>query len=128
MTTESTVQIIHKNIMSPEPSKAKKDYNHQLLDKVIHARIRFAALAYLLSVSDAASFVEIRDSIRATDGNLSIHLRKLEAAGYVECLKSFESRKPLTSYRVTDKGREAFARHLRNVGLFCEDMPDLQMA
>lgn len=109
--------------MSQEPSKDKKDYNHQLLDKVIHARIRFAALAYLMSVSEA-SFVDIRDSIRATDGNLSIHLRKLEAAGYVECAKSFESRKPLTSYRVTGKGREAFFSHLRNVGLFCEDMPD----
>jgi len=113
--------------MSPEPSKDKKDYNHQLLDKVIHARIRFAALAYLLNVSEA-SFVEIRDSIRATDGNLSIHLRKLEAAGYVECMKSFESRKPLTSYRVTDQGRDAFARYLRHVEMFCEDMPGLQTA
>jgi DNA-binding MarR family transcriptional regulator len=111
--------------MSPEPSKDKKDYNHQLLDKVIHARIRFAALAYLLSVRES-SFVEIRDSIRATDGNLSIHLRKLEAAGYVECSKSFESRKPLTNYRVTDKGREAFSLHLRNVGMFCDEMPGLQ--
>ncbi|NTW53372.1 MAG: transcriptional regulator [Chlorobaculum sp.] len=111
--------------MSPEPLKDKKDYNHQLLDKVIQARIRFAALAYLLSVTEA-SFVEIRDSIRATDGNLSIHLRKLETAGYVECIKSFESRKPLSNYRVTDKGREAFAEYLRNVGKFCDDMPDLQ--
>ena len=111
--------------MSPEPSKDKKDYDHQLLDKVIHARIRFAALAYLLSVSEA-SFVDVRDSIRATDGNLSIHLRKLEAAGYVECIKSFESRKPLTNYRVTDKGREAFDKYLKNVGKFCEDMPGLQ--
>ncbi|MGC8775046.1 MAG: winged helix-turn-helix domain-containing protein [Chlorobaculum sp.] len=112
--------------MSLEPSKDKKDYNHQLLDKVIHARIRFAALAYLMSVPEA-SFVDIRDSIRATDGNLSIHLRKLEAARYVECMKSFESRKPLTNYRMTIEGREAFARYLRNVEKFCEDMPDLQV-
>lgn len=111
--------------MTMEPTKNKKDYNHQLLDKVIHARIRFAALAYLMSVPEA-SFVDIRDSIRATDGNLSIHLRKLEAARYVECMKSFENRKPLTNYRVTVKGREAFAQYLRNVGKFCEDMPDLQ--
>lgn len=112
---------------APEPSTEKKDFNHQLLDKVIHARIRFAALAYLLSV-DEASFVELRDSIKATDGNLSIHLRKLEAAGYVECMKSFESRKPLTSYRVTDKGRDAFQRHRRHVDMFCEDKSGLQMA
>jgi DNA-binding MarR family transcriptional regulator len=113
--------------MPPEPSKDKKDYNHQLLDKVIHARIRFAALAYLLSVREA-SFVELRDSIKATDGNLSIHLRKLEAAGYVECMKSFESRKPLTSYRVTDKGRDAFISHRRHVEMFCDDMNGLQLA
>jgi DNA-binding MarR family transcriptional regulator len=106
--------------MSQEPSKDKKDYNHQLLDKVIHARIRFAAMAYLLSVSEA-SFMEIRDCIRATDGNLSIHLRKLESAGYVECSKCFESRKPMSTYRVTEKGRDAFSLHLRNVGMFCED-------
>ncbi len=108
--------------MTPEPSTDKKDFNHQLLDKVIHARIRFAALAYLLSVPEA-SFVELRDSIRATDGNLSIHLRKLEAAGYVECMKSFESRKPLTSYRITAQGRDAFMRHRRHIDMFCDEMP-----
>jgi DNA-binding MarR family transcriptional regulator len=113
--------------MGPEPTREKKDFNHQLLDKVIHARIRFAALAYLLSVPEA-SFVELRDSIKATDGNLSIHLRKLEAAGYVECIKSFESRKPLTNYRITDRGREAFTLHRRNVDMFCDHMPDFQMA
>ncbi|HWR00745.1 MAG TPA: transcriptional regulator [Chlorobaculum sp.] len=113
--------------MSQEPSKDKKDYNHQLLDKIIHARIRFAALAYLLSVREA-SFVELRDSIKATDGNLSIHLRKLEAAGYVECIKSFESRKPLTSYRVTETGRDAFVRHRRHFDMFCEDLSGLSMA
>ena len=113
--------------MPQEPSKDKKDYNHQLLDKIIHARIRFAALAYLMSVREA-SFVELRDSIKATDGNLSIHLRKLEAAGYVECIKSFESRKPLTSYRVTDTGRDAFVRHRRHFDMFCEDLSGLQVA
>lgn len=112
--------------MSSEPSKEKKDYNHQLLDKVIQSRIRFAALAYLLSVKDA-SFVELRDSIKATDGNLSIHLRKLEAAGYVECLKSFESRKPLTNYRATDKGRDAFMRHRQHIDMFCKDTVRYQM-
>ncbi|NTW46927.1 MAG: transcriptional regulator [Chlorobaculum sp.] len=111
--------------MTLEPTKNKKDYDHQLLDKVIHARIRFAALAYLLSETEA-SFVDIRDSIKATDGNLSIHLRKLEAAGYVECIKSFESRKPLSNYRVTEKGRDAFSHYLANMEKFCDDMPGLQ--
>ena len=113
--------------MSVELTKNKKDYNHQLLDKVIYARIRFAALAYLMSVSEA-SFVEIRDSIKATDGNLSIHLRKLEAAGYIECNKTFENRKPLTKFRITDKGREAFTQHFHNMELFCGGRSGLQMA
>jgi DNA-binding MarR family transcriptional regulator len=109
------------NIMTEGPSQAQKDYNHQLLDKVIHARIRFAALAYLLSVGEA-SFVELRDSINATDGNLSIHLRKLEAAGYIECIKQFQCRKPLTNYRVTELGREAFVRHRQHIDMFYTDM------
>jgi len=111
---------------SNEPA-ARKDYNHQLLDKVIHAPIRFAALTYLLSTGES-SFTELRDNIRATDGNLSIHLRKLEAAGYVECVKRFECRKPLTVYKVTEKGREAFLRHRQHIDTICDDLFRFQSA
>jgi DNA-binding MarR family transcriptional regulator len=113
--------------MSQKQTKEKRDYNHQLLDKVIHARIRFAALAYLLSVEEA-SFVELRDNINATDGNLSIHLRKLESAGYVECIKRFHCRKPLTNYRVTEEGREALMRYRQHIDGFYDDMLGFQMA
>ena len=110
--------------MSELPSPCKKDYNHELLDKVIHARIRFAVLAYLLSVEES-SFVELRQSVNATDGNLSIHLRKLEAAGYVECVKRFHCRKPLSNYRLTEKGREAFLQYRRHIDGFYEAVPVL---
>lgn len=100
---------------------AKKEsdlsYDHQLLDKVIHARIRFAALAYLHAVNQA-SFVEIRDQIRATDGNLSVHMRKLESAGYISCDKEFQARKPQTIYSISPLGREAFSRYRNHLSSF----------
>ncbi|KUL20461.1 winged helix-turn-helix domain-containing protein [Chlorobium limicola] len=92
-------------------------YDHQQLDKVIHARIRFAALAYLYSASQA-SFVEIREQIRATDGNLSVHMRKLEVAGYISCDKEFLARKPQTLYSITPVGKEAFLRYRGHLGSF----------
>ncbi|ACD90473.1 MAG: transcriptional regulator [Chlorobium limicola] len=92
-------------------------YDHQLLDKVIHARIRFAALAYLYSANQA-SFVEIREQIRATDGNLSVHMRKLEVAGYISCDKEFLARKPQTIYSITPVGKEAFLRYREHLGSF----------
>ncbi|NTW63628.1 MAG: PAS domain S-box protein [Chlorobiaceae bacterium] len=86
------------------------EFDHQLLDKVIHSRIRLAALSYLNTVR-RSGFVEIRDKIKATDGNLSIHMRLLESAGYICCDKEFLARKPQTIYSITEKGRDAFNRY-----------------
>jgi DNA-binding MarR family transcriptional regulator len=93
------------------------DFNYKLLDKTIHSRIRFAALAYLQSV-EKASFVDVRDRINATDGNLSVHMRKLESAGYVSCDKGFELRKPQTCYSITDEGLKALLEYRESVGKF----------
>ncbi|ABB23814.1 winged helix-turn-helix domain-containing protein [Pelodictyon luteolum] len=101
---------------APE-EQAVADFNHQRLDKHIHARIRFAALSYLLAVGKA-SFVEIRDCINATDGNLSVHMRKLESAGYISCDKGFQLRKPHTIYSITGEGREAFLKYRRDIRSF----------
>ncbi|NTV92360.1 MAG: transcriptional regulator, partial [Chlorobiaceae bacterium] len=79
-----------------------------------HSRIRFAALSYLFVVNQAF-FVEIRNRIKATDGNLSIHMRMLEAARYISCDKEFQSRKPQTIYRITPQGRDAFIRYSKIV-------------
>ena len=98
-------------------TSSHKDFNYKQLDKVIHSRIRFAALCYL-DETEQASFIEIRDSIRATDGNLSVHLRKLEEAGYVYCDKTYSKRVPLSLYQITMKGREAFVRYREQVGHF----------
>jgi DNA-binding MarR family transcriptional regulator len=81
------------------------------LDDVIHGRLRLGVMAYLAD-AEVADFTELKAALDATQGNLSIHLRKLEEAGYVEIEKSFLGRKPLTRLRTTAKGRKAFADYL----------------
>jgi DNA-binding MarR family transcriptional regulator len=81
------------------------------LDDVIHGRMRLGIMAYLAD-AEAADFNELKALLQATQGNLSIHLRKLEEAGYIAIEKSFLNRKPLTRARMTDKGRKAFAAYL----------------
>jgi DNA-binding transcriptional ArsR family regulator len=81
------------------------------LDRVIHERMRLGIVS-TLAVHDTLTFTDLRDLLGASDGNLSVHARKLEEAGYVACDKSFEGRIPKTEYRLTDAGRDALTRYL----------------
>jgi DNA-binding MarR family transcriptional regulator len=81
------------------------------LDDVIHGRMRLGIMAYLAE-AEVADFNELKALLQATQGNLSVHLRKLEDAGYVGIEKSFLDRKPLTRARITPAGRKAFAEYL----------------
>jgi DNA-binding transcriptional ArsR family regulator len=81
------------------------------LDRVIHDRTRLAIVS-ALSVNDVLSFTELKKLLDMSDGNLSVHARKLEEAGYVACSKSFRKRIPLTEFRLTAAGRRAFERYL----------------
>jgi DNA-binding MarR family transcriptional regulator len=81
------------------------------LDEVIHGRLRLGVMAYL-SGRDVADFNDLKARLKATDGNLSVHLRKLEEAGYVAIDKSFVDRKSLTRVRLTRAGRDAFVAYL----------------
>lgn len=81
------------------------------IDDVIHGRIRLGAMAFLIG-AERASFRDIARQLDASDGNLSVHLRKLEEAGYIRIDKRFVDRKPLTEAVITDAGREAFSRYL----------------
>lgn len=83
------------------------DFDYQQLDEIIHSRIRLAIIAVLVTVYEA-EFTFLREKINATDGNLSTHLKKLEEIGYVAVSKSFENRKPVSRYMLTQKGRKAF--------------------
>src|SRR5499427_1827495 len=83
----------------------------QKLDRLIHERLRLGILS-ALSVNESLTFNELKKLLDTTDGNLSVHSRKLEEAGYVACTKSFEGRMPRTDYRLTAAGRRALERYL----------------
>ncbi len=84
------------------------------LDRVIHDRTRLGLLS-ALAVSSVLSFVELRRLLDTTDGNLSVHARRLEDAGYVACAKSFAGRVPRTEFRITPAGRKALEGYLRHM-------------
>jgi DNA-binding MarR family transcriptional regulator len=81
------------------------------IDRIIHERVRLAIVS-ALAVNDQLTFNELKDLLHLTDGNLSVHARKLEEAGYVQCLKSFDGRVPRTEYRLSAAGRKALERYL----------------
>lgn len=85
------------------------------IDEIIHGRVRLGIMAFL-SGAGAADFNTLKARLQATDGNLSVHLRKLEDAGYVAVAKSFVDRKPLTTLSLTDAGRKAFTAYLDAIG------------
>jgi len=81
------------------------------LDKVIHERMRLGIIS-ALAANERLSFTELKKLLDTTDGNISVHARKLEDAGYVTCEKSFKGRTPLTEYVITKDGRKALERYL----------------
>ena len=84
------------------------------LDRLIHERMRLAMVS-ALAVNESLTFNELKRLLETTDGNLSVHARRLEEAGYVLCTKSFEGRVPRTEYRLTDAGRQALERYLAHM-------------
>ena len=81
------------------------------LDRLIHERMRLAIVS-ALAVNQTLTFNDLKQLLETTDGNLSVHARKLEDAGYIGCTKSFEGRMPRTEYRLTTAGRAALGRYL----------------
>lgn len=81
------------------------------LDRVIHERVRLAIVS-ALAVNDEMTFNALKSSLDLTDGNLSVHARRLEEAGYVACEKGFDGRVPRTAFRLTAAGRAALTRYL----------------
>ena len=88
-----------------------KTFDIGQIDDVIHARMRLGIMAYLAD-AEIAEFNALKTLLRATQGNLSVHLRKLEDAGYIAIDKGFSGRKPLTRVRMTPAGRKAFAAYI----------------
>jgi len=100
---------------SPAAAGAKK------LDRLVHERLRLGILG-ALSVNESLTFNELKKLLDTTDGNLSVHARKLEEAGYVSCLKSFDGRLPKTEYKLTAAGRRALERYLDHMEALIQSM------
>ena len=116
--------MVRKSAAATEGSRARRSgASHRVapaqigvpdLDRVIHERVRLAIVS-ALAVNDAMTFGDLKALLDATDGNLSVHARKLEDAGYVHCTKGFDGRVPRTAYRLTAAGRRALEKYLAHM-------------
>ena len=105
-----------KNEDGAQPLRVEKAAGNvsESLDKVIHERMRLGIIS-ALAANQKLSFSDLKSLMNTTDGNISVHARKLEDAGYVTCEKSFKGRTPLTEYAITTEGRAALERYLNHM-------------
>ncbi|MGB8510509.1 MAG: transcriptional regulator [Pyrinomonadaceae bacterium] len=101
--------IARRNSSNPPPSTGPEKTAD--LDRLIHERVRLAIVS-ALAVNQLLTFNELKELLKTSDGNLSVHARKLEEAGYVTCNKYFDGRMPKTEYRLTVAGRRALEHYL----------------
>lgn len=99
---------------SSEVRAAARPATPLALDRVIHERLRLGIVS-ALAVNDELTFNELKRLLHTTDGNLSVHARKLEEADYLACEKTFEGRVPQTKYRLTPAGRRALEKYLAHM-------------
>ena len=90
---------------------AAEEPDPTVLDRLIHERLRLGIVS-ALAVNESLTFNDLKHALKTSDGNLSVHARKLEDANYISCQKSFDGRTPKTEYRLTDAGRRALAHYL----------------
>jgi DNA-binding transcriptional ArsR family regulator len=91
------------------------------IDRLIHERLRLGIVS-ALAVNDSLTFSELKDLLKTTDGNLSVHARKLEEAEYIVCTKSFEGRTPKTEYKLAAAGRRALQHYLDHMEALIKTM------
>jgi len=101
------------NLQALKIGKAAENISNEL-DKIIHERMRLGIIS-ALAATETLSFTDLKNLLNTTDGNISVHARKLEEAGYLTCEKSFKNRVPLTEYKITAEGRNALARYLNHM-------------
>lgn len=99
--------------LSSEPGGAG-DTAPTEFDRLIHERIRLGIVS-ALAVNEALAFSDLKGMLNTTDGNLSVHARRLEEAAYIECRKSFQGRVPRTEYSLTPRGRRALEEYLNHM-------------
>jgi DNA-binding transcriptional ArsR family regulator len=106
----STARKLHPD-PKPRVVEARTGEIATNLDRLLHDRMRLGIVS-ALATGEELSFTDLKAALSATDGNLSVHARKLEEAGYVTCTKTFSGRTPRTDYKLTTTGRRAFEKYL----------------
>ena len=94
---------------------------HQRFERLIHERSRLGIIS-ALAVNESLTFNDLKSLVKTTDGNLSVHARKLEDAGYIACTKSFDGRTPKTEYKLTESGRKALEQYLNHMEALIQTM------
>ena len=107
-TTRPSTSLLRASATARQPVQCGESLK---LDPVVHERVRLGIVS-ALTVNDVLSFNELKKLLEITDGNLSVHARKLEDAGYVKCTKSFVGRQPRTEFKLTASGRRALEGYL----------------
>jgi DNA-binding MarR family transcriptional regulator len=102
---------VSKPVAVPGSSQNSEDAK---FDRLVYERVRLGIMS-ALAVNERLTFTELKSLFEVSDGNLSAHARKLEEAGYLDCTKSFEGRRPKSEYRITPTGRKALHRYLEHI-------------
>ena len=106
---------------STQTARANEKSEAPNLDRLIHERLRLGIIS-ALAANDSMTFTDLKNLMNTTDGNLSVHARKLEEAGYISCTKFFEGRLPKTEYKLTTAGRSALEKYLSHMEALIKQM------
>lgn len=114
-------RVVEQGASPGSKGRGRRAVGAAQLDVLIHQRVRLGIMS-ALAVNDALTFNDLKDLLDITDGNLSVHARKLEEAGYVDCTKSFEGRIPKTEYQLTAEGRRALENYVDRMERLIQSM------
>ena len=114
--SDAPSEAVKPLLVPPAPAHGMPD-----LDRVIHERVRLGIIS-ALAANETLTFNDLKKLLDTTDGNLSVHARKLEDAGYIRCTKSFEGRMPKTEYRLTEDGNRALTKYIDHMEALIQAM------
>lgn len=120
-TAKQTTQRRHAKATAPQEVSDNRKSAAPNLDRLIHERLRLGIIS-ALAANESLSFSDLKSLMNTTDGNLSVHARKLEEAGYIACTKYFEGRLPKTEYKLTASGRRALENYLSHMEKLIQQM------
>ena len=122
--TAKQERIRKQDSEAPRTTGAKQKSAAPNLDRLIHERLRLGIIS-ALAANESMTFSELKSLLNTTDGNLSVHARKLEEAGYISCSKYFEGRLPKTEYKLTAAGRSALENYLSHMESLIKQMRNI---